>query len=573
MYLFLSSDSPGLVIPLPTPDVGSCPSSELVPLGCIRLEPGVGSGFELPRRDALPIPANGIASVWAVYVCNASDASEPRGGWHGSLRVHRLISCDAGALLSRVPPITSEPATVQHAGPDDLWAEAAGPEWQRLSLVHEGCCRYVAPLQMALPGRYRLRVLPLYRGWAALDEQGAGGGWASPRHFHWDDALGNDTALEVTLGSGSASGEWRMRILRNLGDAAVGRPSAQALELHARLLSGAGLPPCASASGPLAVAGSSGGRWLHRDLLAWSSRALERKARDTWPFRRSLSPQELAWAPAACARGPPPSPADARRVLSEAGPLFFRGDSHMRNFFERGILRPLGGYAGPPLDATTKHGKPERCFRVRTEAGGAKHTNVSAGAVVEGASTWCYHMACCGNASFAPAEELGLHRWTLVANFGNWNCAALQQPLTVYRALLKAYFLRVLDALARGNARRFVWIRSQNIGPLPLSRVANGDWRSPARLEAFNVVADEELASAVAAAPAGTTARVHVIDAARLSWAVAGLGADGMHCYLKAFHGVLAEQLLAVVADRGWTNASLPPGPPPSPSFPSYCRR
>jgi len=133
-----------------------------------------------------------------------------------------------------------------------------------------------------------------------------------------------------------------------------------------------------------------------------------------------------------------------------------------------------------------------------------------------------------------------------------------------YRAHVRRQLARVAAAAAAAldvaRAKTLlVWVATQATPPATRAAAFRdaAEWRSQARLRAFNTAAAEEVAALAAAVVAARRPlRVAVLDAYSPSLGVATTSADGSHITLPAFQAALRDAFFEIVCP--WTKGLQP---------------
>ena len=527
--------------------------------GCAVLPAGQGAAFGWPRYTgvedelAFPIRRN-ITTLWDILHCR--DPISQSGGSSAITHSGRIV------IRRRVPTRGCNPRAharlgslavnaVPAVGPDEFFVELSGTELHVLVGNHTGRCTHAFPYSVRVPGPYRLRVIRLYRGFDAVSEGIAG--WA-PVHF--DDPLGNDTI--VYIGDASAA--------TKPGTVEVQRRA------HAKLLSGAGLPRCAS---PESLAQ---GRWVSTvpPDEALSPQPLPRQPgtlrRRAWPQPWYINITRLTWVPESCARQRV-APAAARACLANKRVLL-QGDSQTRFLFNA-LIRSVYG----ARDIVSKRQVAD-CFVYNKSATGRicyrKDVLAScplADIAVRSSSDRAWirasldggpralrrrrrHQYPSPSVTPAPALECDKVHYPLP-----WDVAAFNvghHAASVVHWTLRQYGAHVSNRLSQ-NARdlrhnsTLVWIAPQSSMPAWAAfRRHIRDVRTPPRMRAFDAVTRAHVVSRQSEAFLATrgvtppAVTIRHLDAYTPSVGVACTAPDGNHITHADFHAVLIEQLLMI---------------------------
>ena len=319
---------------------------------CWGRERGCVKGWTGPPAPPANLSGAEVRRAWEASICAAPDsgsnASAPPSDWDlplsggraaycaapvglggfgcsGVLRLRRIIGCPANAAAACAPgssggtkcappPVAAgaPPETLADAfelGPDELWVLLEGPEFLSLRGRHAGDCIYTFPFSVTIPGAYRLFILAVRAGWAALDD--SLGAFARP-------------VFERPLGDG---------VTLALGDARAGAAA------HAAVLAGAHRPACDAVPA---------GRWVQRTVeagLTVLARPLALPV-SVPPDAQVLTNEVvryhtdiadgLFFLPFACRL---PDATDAARTCLSNRSMNFRGDSQMRGLFNQFMWR------------------------------------------------------------------------------------------------------------------------------------------------------------------------------------------------------------------------------------------
>lgn len=482
--------------------------------GCERITPAAGARAYWPTRwpeNNVPAPspsaegAEAVALLWAVDVCDeppaAVAAASDGGDWalrvagvaradycgsgaghgcEGVVRVRRLVGCPASAACgagdnatdcAALPFNADTPLAVladaRALGPDELSVVLEGVELHELRGTHEGNCSYVFPFAVATPGTYRIWVLATHADWDAINELVEG----FPR-LTLDRPLGDAALVE-------------------LGDVGAART------VHAAVLAGESVPPCADANPP--------GRWVARAPLpeGFFARAPAPvpphgpghvTTGDGVPFLSNLS-VDWAWLPYACRWRS--VPADSHACLARA--LNFRGDSQLRTLFNEFTWRLVG-----VARAAVKGVEGPTC--VDGLRGGS-------GGILPG------FFACFSSDPYGEMRDKFLsgnieepHPWLVVTNFGQHFASGTRAKRNYANAMADWATAARDAAQARSDAdatfEGLVWVETW---PHP---VRNDKWvhkysdgRTPHRLRLLNGIAERALAPLLAVRLRNGTAR------------------------------------------------------------------